>query len=232
MHKPQQQVRDLHVAIGHPTSPALPEIRMGQLRAKLILEEAIETVVALVGGDEAYRMVNDAADAAGRALVGPASEPNLVEAIDGLCDTIVVCYGTAEAIGIDLEPFFDEVHRSNMAKKGGPVREDGKRGKPPGWTPPDIAGVLVRVTKGDERGAEPLSCDCYGGCWGDHSKDWPKVLIGDERLARAIHAACWSHLKLPYGSYVSAKGEIRLLTEEYKQQVLKFIADRLTEVGL
>ena len=34
-----------------------------------------------------------------------------------------------------------------MAKAGGPLREDGKRLKPPGWTPPDIAGVLAgRVT--------------------------------------------------------------------------------------
>ena len=71
--------------------------------------------------------------------------PDLVEAIDGLCDIAVVTYGTAEDIGVDLEPFFDEVMRSNFAKVGGPVREDGKHLKPPGWTSPDIAGVLAKM---------------------------------------------------------------------------------------
>jgi hypothetical protein len=43
---------------------------------------------------------------------------------------------------VDLEPFFAEVHRTNMAKVGGPVRPDGKKLKPEGWQPPDIAGIL------------------------------------------------------------------------------------------
>lgn len=72
-------------------------------------------------------------------------EPDLIEVIDGLCDTIVVSYGTAESIGIDLEPFYDEVMRTNMAKKDGPIDANGKRLKPPGWTPPDIRGVLAKV---------------------------------------------------------------------------------------
>jgi hypothetical protein len=29
-----------------------------------------------------------------------------------------------------------------MAKVGGPVRPDGKKLKPEGWQPPDIAGIL------------------------------------------------------------------------------------------
>lgn len=33
-----------------------------------------------------------------------------------------------------------------MLDADGPVREDGKRLKPDGWTPPDIKGVLERVT--------------------------------------------------------------------------------------
>jgi len=54
----------------------------------------------------------------------------------------VVVYGTALEMGIDLEPHFNEVHASNMAKRGGPVREDGKMLKPEGWLPPDINGIL------------------------------------------------------------------------------------------
>ncbi len=45
--------------------------------------------------------------------------------------------------------FWDEVHRSNMAKVGGPIRGDGKRLKPEGWTPPDVAGVLAAALLGE-----------------------------------------------------------------------------------
>src|ERR1041385_5758564 len=35
-------------------------------------------------------------------------------------------YATAAHLGVNVRPFFDEVHQSNMAKLGGPVRHDGK----------------------------------------------------------------------------------------------------------
>ena len=69
---------------------------------------------------------------------------DLVQAIDGLCDLLCVVYGAALEFGVELAPYWDEVHRTNMAKMGGPVRDDGKRLKPDGWKPPDIAGVLAR----------------------------------------------------------------------------------------
>lgn len=121
MHQVQRDVSEFHrVVCGIPTSPtsATPGIRRPELRAELIREEARETVDAIEAGD-------------------------LIGAIDGMCDLLCVVYGTATEFGIDLEPFWNEVHRSNMAKAGGPVRGDGKRLKPPGWTPPDIAGVLA-----------------------------------------------------------------------------------------
>lgn len=64
------------------------------------------------------------------------------EAIDAMCDIEVVVHNTSNAMGIDLEPFFDVVHKSNMEKAGGPLREDGKRLKPPGWKPPPIEEML------------------------------------------------------------------------------------------
>ena len=77
---------------------------------------------------------------------GEMGEANILDAwsqvIDGMCDTIVVIHNTACAMNLDLEPFFNEVHRTNLAKVGGPVREDGKRLKPEGWKPPDILGLL------------------------------------------------------------------------------------------
>jgi predicted HAD superfamily Cof-like phosphohydrolase len=116
-HQVQRDVAEFHrvvVGIADPTEPA---IRRPALRAELIREEARETVDAIEAGD-------------------------LVGAIDGMCDLLCVVYGTALEFGIDLAPFWDEVHRTNMAKAGGPVRADGKILKPAGWVRPDLDRIL------------------------------------------------------------------------------------------
>lgn len=118
MHPAQRQVREFHQAfdLGAPAtleSTAFP----AELRIQLINEEAAEF-----------------------AVVGPAGD--VVGAIDALCDLLYVTYGAAVALGIDIEPFFDEVHRSNMAKVGGTRRPDGKWLKPAGWQPPELARIL------------------------------------------------------------------------------------------
>lgn len=115
-HEAQEQVAEFHRALDIPIGDT-PGLRRTELRCALIAEGARETIEAAERGD-------------------------LVEAIDGLCDLIVVAYGAALEWGVDLKPFYDEVHRSNMAKVGGPTRADGKRLKPEGWTPPDIASIL------------------------------------------------------------------------------------------
>jgi predicted HAD superfamily Cof-like phosphohydrolase len=67
--------------------------------------------------------------------------------IDAICDLLYVTYGAAIALGIDVEPFFAEVHRSNMSKlglDGKPIyREDGKVTKPSSWSPPNLRAVLA-----------------------------------------------------------------------------------------
>jgi predicted HAD superfamily Cof-like phosphohydrolase len=77
-------------------------------------------------------------------------DSDLIGAIDALVDLLYVTFGAAVEWGIDLQPFFAEVHAANMRKLGGPVREDGKKLKPKGWSPPDIAGVLKRELDDDE----------------------------------------------------------------------------------
>lgn len=67
---------------------------------------------------------------------------DVAETVDGLCDLIYVALGTAVAMGVDLWPVFREVHRSNMTKTPGDVRDDGKINKGPTYSPPDIAGCL------------------------------------------------------------------------------------------
>lgn len=117
-HQLQNDVAAFHRALGIPVESS-PALRRVELRCALLAEECKETIEAAEHGD-------------------------LAGAIDGLCDLIYVAYGAALEWGVDLAPFWDEVQRSNMAKVGGPVRADGKRLKPEGWEPPDIAGVLRR----------------------------------------------------------------------------------------
>lgn len=112
----QEDVQEFHRALSIPVGDR-PMIMRPELRANLIKEEALETVTAILARD-------------------------MVGAIDGMCDLLCVVYGTAVEFGIDLDPFWREVHRSNMAKQGGPERADGKRLKPEGWQPPNINGVL------------------------------------------------------------------------------------------
>ncbi len=59
-----------------------------------------------------------------------------------LADLLYVVYGTAVSLGIDMEPVFKEVHRSNMSKVGGYKREDGKWVKPATYSPANIAPIL------------------------------------------------------------------------------------------
>jgi predicted HAD superfamily Cof-like phosphohydrolase len=147
MNRLQSQVREFHrTVLKQPHSPAAPELRTANLRARLIAEEAIETICGLVGGAQAQNIIHELIVQVlnQRAKKGK-SGADLVEALDGLCDLAVVTYGTAEAIGVDLDPFTDEVMRSNMDKVGGPVDEHGKQGKPPGWRDADIKGVLTSM---------------------------------------------------------------------------------------
>lgn len=64
------------------------------------------------------------------------------------------CWACAErGLGLDLGPFFREVHRTNMWKLKGPKREDGKQLKPADWLPPRITEMLNRIIVGN-----PASC--------------------------------------------------------------------------
>ena len=116
MKEAQDMVLEFHRAMDQ-TIGRSPALRDSHLRADLIAEETHETIDAIFAAD-------------------------LPKAVDGLCDLIYVCLGAAVAWGVDLAPIFAEVQRANMAKVGGPVRADGKKLKPPGWTPPDIEGRL------------------------------------------------------------------------------------------
>jgi len=117
-----------------------PSEKIRILRAKLILEEALETVEAL-----GVRVLNEGVEVTEDGLVYDApGEVNLQEVADGCADISVVTIGTLIAFGIDDDPLLKEVDASNLRKfgEGSYRREDGKWMKPPGWTPPDIMGAI------------------------------------------------------------------------------------------
>ncbi len=131
-----------------PDTPTIPDEATRVLRAKLILEEALETVRALgVGvhvttadGTEVDFSHVDHLDFVARGAV------DLPGVVDGCADISVVTIGTLIAFGIDDAPVLEEVDAANLRKfaPGSYRRDDGKWIKPPGWTPPDIEGVIAR----------------------------------------------------------------------------------------
>ena len=98
--------------------PGLVDERTRMLRERLIHEEFEELKEAMAQQD----------------LAAVAKE---------LADLLYVVYGTAVSYGIEMEPVFREVHRSNMSKIGGHKREDGKWVKPPTYSAAAIQPIIA-----------------------------------------------------------------------------------------
>jgi predicted HAD superfamily Cof-like phosphohydrolase len=151
-----QMAVELHEAIGqgHPNVPTQASDHVRGRRLTLLLEEVAELACALYGvkAEEyadglARLMLNVTMFHVDRAGIGPADLSHVAkEAID----VHVVVSGTCAEYGIPEDKVYEVVHASNMAKAGGPQREDGKQLKPEGWKPPDVAGVIARA-------ADPLA---------------------------------------------------------------------------
>lgn len=143
-------VREFHEAMNLPVATELgvPADERVRLRARLITEEYFETMRALFSGR--CPDIDEAENCLAHAIEQEPVSVDLVELADGLCDLDYVVAGTRLELGIPGKAVLAEVHKSNLAKVGGPISPQGKQLKPPGWTPPDIAGVLER-----HKGAKP-----------------------------------------------------------------------------
>lgn len=119
MNEDQRQVRTFHERYGLPRhdKPTWPGDQVLRQRILLIEEEVAE-------------------------LRNSALNHDLAEVADALADLLHVAYGTAVACGIDLEPIFGEIHRSNMTKERHEQRPDGKPAKGPSYVPPDVKPLL------------------------------------------------------------------------------------------
>jgi predicted HAD superfamily Cof-like phosphohydrolase len=122
MHEAQRMVREFHERFGVTRNdrPTWPGDGVHRLRMSLVDEEVAE-------------------------LRNAGERRDLVGLADALGDLLYVAYGTAEAYGIDLEPVFDEIHRSNMSKGGTEplCRPDGKVCKGERYSPPRVGEVLA-----------------------------------------------------------------------------------------
>lgn len=104
------------------TAPKVPEYSLSQLRLSLIHEELDEL-------EEAF------------------DQHCIVSIADALGDLLYVVYGAGISCGVDLEPVFNEIHRSNMSKTwpdGSVHRNDlGKVVKPDSYSPANLAPILA-----------------------------------------------------------------------------------------
>ena len=116
----QRMVSEFHRAfeILIASTPTAPDEATRSLRIRLIQEEFEELQAAL-------------------------GQQDLAAVAKELADLLYVVYGTAVSCGIDLDPVFREVHRSNMTKVGGHKRADGKWVKPAWYSPARIQPILA-----------------------------------------------------------------------------------------
>ena len=141
-----RQIREFHKGFDYPT-PKEPTVEANfKLRHTLIAEELREYYDACIDKD-------------------------IVEIADAIGDMLYLVLGAAVEHGININPVFDEIHRSNMSKlQDGKVirREDGKVLKGENYFPPNIEKVLklnpLKEFEADDfiEQAIDVACNTYG----------------------------------------------------------------------
>ena len=127
MQEEQDKVTEWMSVFGQetPDKPMMPSLEVRKLRAKLILEEALETIEALGvhvelkqafyhGDNNCSKEKIEIEDV--EFYVHANMRASIDKIADGIADSLVVQLGTAVACGIDIKPIFDEVMRSNWSK--------------------------------------------------------------------------------------------------------------------
>lgn len=140
METAQRDVTDFHRAMGIPIG-AIPN-SMTDDRAALrmgLIEEEFKELAEALGYEPGLCFDREWDYRAGHGY----GKRSLADAVDAIADLIYVALGTAVEMGVDMDPIWRAVHAANMAKVGGPKRDDGKQMKPPGWVPPPIAELVA-----------------------------------------------------------------------------------------
>ncbi len=123
MNKEQRMVKDWHRKFGVLINekPKMIDRETRHLRLSLIREEFQEFEEACSAGD-------------------------IVKVADALGDLLYVVYGSAVSFGIDLEPVFEEIHRSNMSKGDPEVIKaaNGKVLRNKNYSPPNLVPLISK----------------------------------------------------------------------------------------
>ena len=119
MNKEQEMVRDFHRKFGFTINdrPTLIDFELFKVRHEHTLSEIQE--------------LKDAYD-----------HRDMAKIADAIGDAVYFLKGTAVAFGIDLEPIFEEIHRSNMTKDRPEGGGDAKAVKGPNYSPPSLAEII------------------------------------------------------------------------------------------
>lgn len=141
----QKNVSNFMKAVGQscPDSPTVPDNLTRVLRISLLIEEVLELAEAsgvkvCLFNDDTPLSVNDF-------NYNIEGEVNLIEIADALADINYVSAGAACSYGLDLEPFEEEVCRSNDSKiTNGFRRKDGKWQKGPDYSPANLSPILEK----------------------------------------------------------------------------------------
>ena len=117
-----------------PNTPTIPDSKVLELRARLIMEECLETVRAM--GFDVYT----GAQKIDKVWFRKEAGCDLIEVADGCADISVVTIGTLSAFGIKDQKLLEEVDAHNLSKfgPGGYKDEGGKWIKPKDLKKPDI----------------------------------------------------------------------------------------------
>jgi len=141
MRKAEQELNDL---------PTMPVSNTRNLRARLILEESLETIKAL-GFEIGLKKPKKISKLQFKDFIlqeksnyDSDAQENLENIVDGCADLIVVTTGCLSACGVPDLPILGEVDRNNLKKfkHGFFFRDDGKLIKPPNHKPPNIRKIL------------------------------------------------------------------------------------------
>ena len=142
-----------------PVCPTTPSVEVRKLRARLMLEETLETIRDGLGLDvvTAFGPIKGTDDV----QFQEARAPNMIEIADGLADQEVVLLGTAASCGIAHQPIFELVMDNNLLKfaPGHKFDEGGKLIKPPKHPSPSggISGTLVIQGWADSTSIEEIT---------------------------------------------------------------------------
>jgi len=169
--------------IGDVRAPTYADLTM---RLRIIFEELGELIEAIVGPGngfvEVFQQMTEAflrtAAVAGRDG-DPIDPESFVHVTDAIVDLTVVALGAGVSWGVPFAEAWEVIHASNMAKAAGPKRPDGKKMKPEGWRPPDIAGVIAKAAA-----TAPLQpCGCLANA---HPHRWSDVNVSAAARDAAI----------------------------------------------